>query len=97
MLTSMPASPVTVSTILSRLFSSANAHKAAASLQTPVDVSACTNASTFACGLSLMACFTFSRSTALPQSSTTMIGCAPIRITFSCIRPPNAPFWQMMT
>ena len=94
---SMPPRDVTASTTLRQSYLRARAARDNASLRTPVDVSACTKASTRTSECALRASSTLLRSTAEPHSSLTMIAVAPQRSTFSFIRPPNTPFWQTMT
>src|SRR6185503_13006076 len=96
-LTGVPASDVTASTITSASCLCAICVSSLASDWQPVDVSACTNASTFASRCLRNASSTFCGSTVLPQSSATTIGTPPMRSTFSAIRPPNTPFTQTIT
>ena len=68
-----------------------------ASERAPVEVSACTNATTRASRFALRASSSFSGLTGEPQSSSTTIGMPPQRSTFSIMRPPNTPLRQTMT
>ena len=68
-----------------------------ASLLTPVEVSACTKATTLVSGFFFNASSSLSRETGSPHSSFTTIASPPILSTFSTILPPKRPFTQTIT
>ena len=95
--TGVPPSEVTASIMVSAPCLRAISASDLASDATPVEVSACTKASTLVSGLALNASSTFCRLTGVPQRSSTTTATPPQRCTFSIMRPPNTPLRQTMT
>src|SRR5436853_598050 len=63
----------------------------------PVEVSACTKATSFASRFFFSASSSFCGSTGSPHLSSTTTGDPPQRAAFSSMRPPKTPFWQTIT
>src|SRR3954462_9452944 len=95
--TGVPPSEVTASTIVSAPYLCAISTSVLASDCTPVEVSACTNATTFASRVALSASSSFCGETGSPQASSTTTATPPARSTFSIMRPPNTPLRQTIT
>ncbi len=95
--TGVPASEVTASTITSAPCLCAICVSSLASDCAPVEVSACTKATTFASLFFFSASSSFCGSTGSPHLSSTSTATPPARTTFSTMRPPNTPFWHTIT
>src|SRR5690554_1577859 len=95
--TGVPPREVTVSTMVSAPYLLAIWHSVCASDWAPVEVSACTKATTATPGLAFSASSSFCGSTGLPHSSSTTMAVPPQRSTFSIMRPPNTPLRHTMT
>ena len=96
-LTGVPPSEVTASTITSAPCLCAICVRSFASDWQPVEVSACTKATSFASLFFFSASSSFCGSTGSPHLSSTTTGDPPQRAAFSSMRPPKTPFWQTIT
>src|SRR5205085_2073235 len=95
--TGEPPSEVTASTITSAPCLCAIWVSSFASEAQPVEVSACTKATSLASRFFFSASSSFCGSTGSPHLSSTTTGVPPQRTAFSSMRPPKTPFWQTIT